>query len=194
MRATTVNIYCLRVIDDSIPWKEELAKVADRLDAKTKQKRWTDRTAYLIERDFMVSAYAMRKLIDAFKVSDALRLRQISVERFEPTSRPISYLGLHIEKSYDIEHGRRQTLSVMNLCHQIVHSFVFVLSCDESTGLLDGVYVTSDYDKDKYLFFIRATDFITLCHDIGAEDVDSKSMVRGPDGRWRATEILGRPS
>jgi hypothetical protein len=51
------------VIDDSIPFEDELVEVADRMDAKTKQKRWTDRTGYLIERDFMVSAYAIRKLI-----------------------------------------------------------------------------------------------------------------------------------
>ena len=55
--------HCRRVIDDSIPFEDELVEVADRMDAKTKQKRWTDRTGYLIERDFMVSAYAIRKLI-----------------------------------------------------------------------------------------------------------------------------------
>jgi hypothetical protein len=56
--------------------KDELARVADRLDAKTRQKRWTDRTGYLIER-VMIGAYAMRKLIDAYKVSDSVRQRQI---------------------------------------------------------------------------------------------------------------------
>ncbi len=63
------------MIDDSIPSKDELVKVADRLEAKTEQKRWTERTGYLIEQDFMVSAYAIRKLIDAHKVSDKLRQR-----------------------------------------------------------------------------------------------------------------------
>jgi hypothetical protein len=63
--------------------KTSLSRWLTRLDAKTKQKRWTGRNCYLIERDFMVSACAMRKLIDAFKVSDALRQRQIPVERFE---------------------------------------------------------------------------------------------------------------
>lgn len=60
------------MIDDSIPWKDELVKVAGRLDVKMKQKRWTDRTGYLIERDLMVSAYAMRKLIDVRSRLNAL--------------------------------------------------------------------------------------------------------------------------
>jgi hypothetical protein len=41
------------MIDDSIPWKADLIKVAYRLQAKTKQRRWTERTGYLIERDVM---------------------------------------------------------------------------------------------------------------------------------------------
>ena len=183
------------MIDDSIPWKEELLKVADRLDAKTKQKRWTDRTGYLIERDFMVSAYAMRRLIEAFKVSDALRLRQIPVERFELVGRNPDWSNRHkIHKSYDLQNGRRQTLLVMNLCQQIIHSFVFLLSGDGSPGHFDGVYVTSDYDKGKYLFRVRASDYITLCRDVGVEDVHSMHMRRRADGQWKSIEILGRPS
>ncbi len=182
------------MIDDSIPWKEELVRVADRLHAKKKQKRWSKRSGYLVERDFMVSAYAIGKLIDAFKVSDTLRQRQIPVEQFEWTGSPISYLGLHIEKSYDLEHDHRRTVVVKELCSQIVHSFVFALSFDESTGLFDGVYVTSDYDKHKHLWLIRATDFMNLCRDIGVEDVYSKVMVRSADGQWKATAMLGRPS
>ena len=58
------------MVDDSAPWKDELVKIADRLEAKTKQKRWADRTDYLVERDFVVGAYAMRKLIESHEVPD----------------------------------------------------------------------------------------------------------------------------
>ena len=61
------------MVDDPAPWQDELVKIADRLEAKTKQKRWTDRTDYLIERDFVLSAYAMRKLIESHEVPDELR-------------------------------------------------------------------------------------------------------------------------
>lgn len=180
------------MIDDSVPWKDELVKVADRLETKTRQAYWDDRTAYLIERDFMVSAYAIRKLTDAFKVSDALRERQIPVERFTATGRPISYLLLGFEKSYDLDHGQHRTLSVRHLCNQIIHSFVFLVSGNETIPF-DGVYVASDHDCEKHVTLIRATDFIALCRDIGVEDVYSKQMRRDADGNWRAVEILGRP-
>jgi glycerol kinase len=58
------------MIGDSVPWKDELLKIADRLENRKTQRRWTERTGFLAERDIMVSAYAIRKLLEARKVSD----------------------------------------------------------------------------------------------------------------------------
>src|SRR3954464_14922977 len=80
--------YCRWVVEDAIQWKDELVTVADRLEAKTKQTRWRDRTGYLIERDFILGAYAIRKLIDSYDVSSELRKRQIPVRRYELTGPP----------------------------------------------------------------------------------------------------------
>ena len=122
------------MIDDSIRWKDELVKVADRLEAKTKQKRWTDRTGYLIERDFVVSAYAMRKLIESHKVPGKLRQRQIPVRRFDVRGNPPDPPSPDdIADSYDFENGRRRAVPVVDLCHEIVHSFVFTFCCGETT-------------------------------------------------------------
>jgi hypothetical protein len=54
-----------RVISDSIPWREQLLTVADTLKRRKVQRRWTERTSFLVERDIMVSAYAVRKLNEA---------------------------------------------------------------------------------------------------------------------------------
>ncbi len=158
--------------DDAISWKDELVKVAGRLEAKTKQKRWTERTGYLIERDFVVSAYAMRKLIESHKVSDTLRHRQFPVRRFDLCGKPPDPLSPDdIADSYDFENGRRGTLSVANLCHEIVHSFVFTFCCGETTDLFDGIYVSSGRHKNEFLYLVLASDFIALCCDIGVDDL-----------------------
>jgi hypothetical protein len=57
----------------------------------------------------------------------------------------------------------------------------------------DGVFVSSDSERFKHLFLVRATDFIALCRDIGVEDVYGTSMVRGADGQLKFTEILATP-
>lgn len=155
------------------PWSSELVKVADRLEAKTRQKRWTDRTGYLIERDFMVGAYAMRKLIESDEVSIQLSLRQIPVRRFDLIGRrPPS--ADDIADSYDFENGLRRTLSVVDLCHEIVDSFVFTYCCGETDDLFDGIYVSSDRDKTKYVYLILASDFIALCCAIGMADTQPR--------------------
>ena len=153
--------------EDATPWKDDLVKVADRLEAKTKQTRWTDRTDFLIERDFILSAYAMRKLIDSHHVSAELGQRQIPVRRYELTGTPPD--PADIAEAYDFANGRRSTLSVMSLCHEIMHSFVFAFFCGETADLFDGIYVSSDRDKKKHVYLVLASDFIALCSDMGAD-------------------------
>ena len=155
------------MIEDAVQWKDELVKVADRLEAKTKQTRWTDRTGLLIERDFIVGSYAMRKLVDSHDVSAEMCRRHIPVRRYELTGqRPDP---ADISESYDFENGRRSTLSVKNLCDEIVNSFAFTFFCGETADLFDGVYVSSDRDKKRHVYLVLASDFIALCSDMGSE-------------------------
>ena len=122
------------MIDDA--WRAELVKVAGRLEAKTKQKRWTNRTGYLIERDFMVGAHAMRKLIEAHEVPVQLGQRDIPVRRFNRRGRkPGSLSPDDITDCFDFENGRRRTLSVVDLCCQIIDSYVFTFCCGETDDL-----------------------------------------------------------
>jgi hypothetical protein len=158
------------VIDEAFQWKRELVKVADRLEAKTKQVRWTNRTGYLIERDFVMSAYAMRRLIESNSLSETLRQRHIPARRFELTGPPPEpALAADIENSYDFDNGRRTTLSVVELCDEIMRSFVFVFFVGQTADLFDGIYISADRDKRKRLHLLLASDYIALCVDIGAE-------------------------
>jgi hypothetical protein len=163
------------VIDDAIPWKEELVRVADRLESKTRQRRWTDRTGYLIERDFVTGAYAMRKLIESHDASDELTQRQVPVRRSELRgTAPDPRHPADVEESYDLENGRRSTLSVVQLCREILHSLVFMFCCGETADLFDGVYVSSDRHKNDRVYLVLASDFIALCCDIGMGDAQPR--------------------
>lgn len=163
------------MIDDPIPWRDELVTVARRLEAKTKQKRWAYRTDYLIERDFVVSAYAMRKLIESHEVPDKLSQSQVPVRRFDLREKPPDPAHpADIAESYDLENGRRSTLSVVELCREILHSVVFAFCCGETDDLFDGIYVSSDRHKNDYVYLVLASDFIALCCDIGMGDAQPR--------------------
>ena len=161
------------MIDDPTPWHDELVKIADRLEARTKQTRWTARTGYVIERDFVAGAYAMRKLIESGAVSAELVQRQIPVRRFDLSgTRPVSSDDITV--SYDLDNGRRRTLSVVELCHVILHSGVFTFCCGETEDLFDGIFVSSDRDKNEFVYLVLASDFIALCCDIGMGDAQPR--------------------
>jgi len=143
------------VSPEPTPWAVELLRVAERLEARTKQARWTDRTDLLLERDFVVGAYAMRKLLRSYPTSVELTSRRIPVRRFD--------------SGCDLELSRRDSLTVAELCHQIVHNTLFAFYCGETADLFDGIYVSSD-DEEQNVILVIASDFIALCNDLGTEN------------------------
>lgn len=68
------------MLTSALQWKQELLRSAARLDKKATQKRWTDQTAFVVERDVMVGAYAIRKLLETpGRVSDQARKLHVPV-------------------------------------------------------------------------------------------------------------------
>jgi hypothetical protein len=160
------------VADELFAWRDQLVKVADRLEAKTKQRRWTDRTGHLIERDVVAAAYAMRKLVETQRVPDELTQQPFPVRRYELTGDPPDPRSPDdIADCYDFDNGRRSALSVLELCDEILHNCVFAFSCGETADLFDGVYVSSDRQDYEFVYLVLASDFIGLCSDIGSVTV-----------------------
>jgi hypothetical protein len=58
-------------------------------------------------------------------------------------------------------------LSLIELCDEILHSVVFTFCCGETEDLFDGIYVSSDSDKNEYVYLLLASDFIAVCCDVG---------------------------
>ena len=76
------------MIGESWPWCEELLHVAQRLVARRTQRRWTERTAFLLERDIMVSAYTIRKLCEALKLSTAFKAQDVPLSEYRLRGSP----------------------------------------------------------------------------------------------------------
>ena len=55
------------MIANSVPWQQDLLRVANNLERRKAQSCWTERTPFLVERDTMTAAYAERRLIEAYK-------------------------------------------------------------------------------------------------------------------------------
>lgn len=141
------------MIPEATPWADELVLVAERLEARTKQSRWTGRTGYLIERDFVVGAYAMRMLLRSRSGPED---QQVPVRRLEP------------RVDYDLDLSRRAMLSIDDLCRGILNNTGFSFYCGETSDLFDGVFIESSPDEDDVILLV-ASDFIALCNDMGTD-------------------------
>jgi len=60
------------MIGESYSWKENLFRIAERLDRKAEQRRRTDRTDVNLAKDLFTGRYAIRKLMEARKLSETM--------------------------------------------------------------------------------------------------------------------------
>ena len=159
------------MIDESGPWKDELLRVASSLERRIAQRRWTERSRFIVERDIMISAYSIRKLLEASKLSDEARARRISATRFTLIDRVPDFLNFHrVNDYYDLEHASSTQLRVPDFCNQIIHSFVWMMCENESRGFA-GVIVASDRERRKCLYQIAAEAIIDFFRAIAADDI-----------------------
>jgi hypothetical protein len=173
------------MIDDSVPWKEELLKVADRLEARKARRRWTERSSFLVERDLMVSAYAIRKLMDAYKLSDQILVQAAQVTKHELTGRIPDVMNFHRPwDHYDLDSGVNVDLPLRELCNQVIHSFIFTI-CQTEAGGFDGVLVSSDKGRPKFVYYVDIETFVSLFRTIGDDDITETGWQRDNSGEMR---------
>lgn len=162
------------MIDESGPWRDELRKSATRLKRWDTQQRWTERTYFLAERNIMMGAYSIRRLIDPGKSSSQLPKKTLVTQRFESINHTPRVLDrFSPERFYDIERPVNTQLTVGSLCNQIIHSFVFQFyrGADSTTSVL----FVSDRDRGKHLNGIRFKLLADLFDYVGREDVIKSS-------------------
>ncbi|WP_157756109.1 hypothetical protein [Nocardiopsis dassonvillei] len=182
--------YNFPMIHDSIPWREELIRVADRLEKRKTQRRWTGRTGFLIERDIMTSAYAVRKLHEARRISDQISARMLKVKRFELIGKVLDHYRSEFWESFDLEKPTETQVGVTFLCNQIIHSFVWAISATEDEELFDGIFVSSDRERRRFLYFVHVDLLVKLFREIGEEEIVETRMSADENGERYISQVI----
>ena len=119
----------------------------------------------------MIAAYAIRKLFEAAKLSDRLSARQIQVHRYALLGTAPNYFSAHrFWDHYDFDSSERSSLSLRQLCNQIIHSFNWAIATEENANALAGILVSSK-DHSKYIYFLDIGEIIAALRDVGYDDV-----------------------
>jgi len=155
------------MIWESNYWKDDLLRRAKMLRVRTRQKRWPEASSAKVELALMTGFYAVRKLIEAKKLTDALVAKRIPVWEFPAIGKPIHLFNWHhIDRLYALQKSKKSQIDVEHLCHQFVHSYVFLLSFDDKRQL-NGVFLSSDKKRSSCLYYVEIRAIIDLFERVG---------------------------
>jgi len=83
---------------------------------------------------------------------------------------------------------KRRTFCPKALCHQIIHSFIFVPRLDDDTASLLGFFIASDWQKKKSLFFVNIDEIIRMLEAVANDSIESSFGRRDPEsGEMKVT-------
>lgn len=170
------------MIAESWPWKRELAKHVHAIRRRMSQRRWPPSSLAAIERDLFVAAYAVRKLVEAFKISDEVEGGSLLARAHPRKDRPVDLVNRHcVDELYDLTISSEQQVGLRQFCNQVIHSFVFAIVTDPDGGLA-GFFIASDRDKARHVFFFHAEEVVSTLGDVVSDQIASMELRRDGDG------------
>ncbi|MEU4595619.1 hypothetical protein [Nocardia sp. NPDC023988] len=172
------------MIADSVPWKEELSRISERLEKRAEQRRWSERTRFLVERDVMVGFYAVRKLFDTpGKISQECHDYRIGVIEYPARDKgPDFWDAYNFSKFYDFEAGSDSSLTLRETCNQVIHSRVFAIVHKEDSEGFSGILVASDQKSKKKLFLISLEGIVGALREVFEDEVLAFGWYRDKEG------------
>ncbi len=178
------------MIWESSVWKEDLQKELN--DFLANIEGFKDEYFNLrVKKFFFISAFIIRKLNEANKLSDELISKDFDCARYRRIndSGIIDFMNCHhIEKFYDLRNGEKSSLKLKDICNYFIHSFVFSCSIGDDDRLC-GVFVNSDRIKNKFLYYIELNTFIILINDVITDDIVSMSYNR-ITGKLKKSKVI----
>ena len=160
------------MISESHCWKNDLLQCAQQLRRRVYQRRWTRVSSARVEQTVMLGFYAVRKLIEAKKLSDDVANQTLKITTHPWQSQSVTRLNrFDYWELYDLDRGRTIVRSLAFLCNQVIHSYIFALSFDES-NTFNGILVTSDRERHQALYFVQIQQIVDLFERIGHDDPD----------------------
>lgn len=166
------------MISDSVYWKSSLLKQAKILQKYGLQKKWQPISYVKLEQTIMVGCYSVRKLLEAkTKISTEYLNNKIQIISHRCIKPPVTINNWHrVEVLYDLDKKRTVNKSIKDICNQFVHSYVFMPAFFDCSNL-QGFFVSSDYDRNKVLYYVTLGQATDIFLKIGDDYPDRVSLT-----------------
>ena len=178
------------MITESRYWKNDLLKQAQSLQRRVSQKRWAETSFARVEQSVMLGFYAVRKLIEAKKLSDDVANQSLRLITYPWSGKTVTRTNrLDYRELYDLDRSQTVSRNLAFLCNQVVHSYLFALSFDDADKF-NGVLVASDRERHQALYFIGNQQIVGLFEQVGNDYPNA--MVLEFDGRAQDYMVRAR--
>lgn len=132
-----------------------------------------------LEVDTFVAAYAIRKLIEAKKVSDETEALRIRARAHALAKGPVDHWNWHkIDELYDLDRSKAVDVALLSFCNQVIHSFVFMAVTDDEG--LEGFFVASDRERRNRLLHFALLDVAGAIEAVAIDDIVSSQTEFDP--------------
>lgn len=184
------------MIDDAGPWKCELLRACQEMEDSFAspdlfpEAEFDDDTqrVFLVERAAFLTAFAVRKLSEAGKVSVQFLSRSIPLVRHPIIDPGLVPEKLNQHRAFDLykEEGAPARQNYKDFADLLIHSWTFTPVAEVAFGQERPIAfaVTSDRTRDKFISVYKTSDLVKYVHELAADGVVAKLMLRDGQGRY----------
>ena len=154
------------MIYDSKFWKDDLLKLAKKLELRLVQKRWSEKSYFAVEKEIFLGFYSIRKLIEAKKISESIANKIYKIYEFKKKSKDINLISEDFSGEFDFSKSKIVEVSVIKICNQFIHSFFFAPLIPEGNSLI-GFFICSDNKRKTGIYLITIFDIVEIYRLVG---------------------------
>ena len=174
------------MVYESCYWKDDLRSYAKELrDFSTCTALEDEYRDYRLEKALLLSAFTVRLLLDANKLSDSFDSRNLKVDYYSAkrgAQKNISLLDKRFidERYFDLTESTSSSISIKQLTNQLIHSAVVLMFSYDDTNRVIGFFVVSDKDYEKRLCYCSLKEWINVVEAAADDDVAYALMHKDP--------------
>lgn len=175
------------VIGESRFYKDELLRFVRNIRRWHDTPSWTERRFEQYEHGLFMAFFTIRRLIECDKLSERTVDQGIPVQVFKPTGARITLMSRYdVSELYDLEKPRRDKRSLLFLCNQVIHSYIFQI-WSERAGQGSSIFFSSDRRRRREAFRLTRG---TISHVLTRVGTDYPSSMNIKWDEARADYVL----
>lgn len=167
------------MIWDSLEWKENLLSTANWLSRVRLTEKTSESTYIRLEREILIGAYSVRKLLDTLKVKDSIKQTSMCIDKFNNKER-VNHLNMHkIAEVYDLTSRQSEERNIRFICDRFIDSYLLVPGADNGNRL-EGFFVTSFQDRNSKLYWVPLKVIVSIFRLVGRDFSTEATWWRDP--------------